>query len=82
MNKYAYTMKVAKKIITVPSQMWYLTAASNSIPSNRNTANPLKIGSRSKAKQASDSKPNLVATFNTSIASRVTNNWSINYSQT
>lgn len=63
MNKVLAPWRVAKVSIAVPIQIWYLTEASNWMPNKRNTARPLKIGRRSKARQASDSKPNRVATL-------------------
>lgn len=55
--------KVANNIIAVPSQMWYLTEASNWMPINRNIDIPLKMGRRRRARQASANKPHLVATL-------------------
>nr|GME03654.1 hypothetical protein Iba_scaffold1011.2CG0140 [Ipomoea batatas] len=64
MKKVPAPCNVAKNIIAVPSQVWYLTETSNWRPSNRNTAILLNTGRRRRAKQASVSKPNRVATLN------------------
>lgn len=64
MKKVPVPCNVAKSIIAVPSQVWYLTETSNWRPSNWNTAILLKIGRRRRAKQASVNKPNRVATLN------------------
>lgn len=60
MKRVPAPCRIAKNISIVPSQMWYLTEASNWIPSNLNTDNPLKIGKRRKARQISPIRPNLV----------------------
>lgn len=53
--------KVAKSIIAEPSQTWYLIEASNWIPRNRNMDIPRSTGRSSRARQASDNKPQRVA---------------------
>lgn len=63
MNKVLPPWKVAKVSIAVPTHVWYLTEASNWMPSKRNMANPLNIGRSNKARQTSESKPNRVATL-------------------
>lgn len=76
-NKVLPPWIVAKNIIAVPSQIWYLTDASNWMPSNRNKDSPLKIGRSSKARQASASNPKRVATLRY-LSCHLQKSWSIN----
>lgn len=63
MKRVPTPCNVAKIANVVPSQIWYLTEASNWTPSNLNMDNPLKIGKRRKARQISATRPNLVDIF-------------------